>query len=187
MEPRKGTAPRDRKGSEREAPDPGEGKVVRGVRVRAARKDDLPALVGLLVRLKRLNGEFDPLLAVRPDAEEQALRVLSADLTNPNSLLLAAEGTGADEGKVVGVLRATIRERLFYVPEKEGVVLDIYLLPAHRRGGLGEYLVEEATRILKERGAGVITVEFPSLNEIATRFYAKRGFRPITSIHARSV
>ena len=112
MEPRKGTAPRDRKGSEREAPDPGEGKVVRGVRVRPARKDDLPALVGLLVRLKRLNGEFDPLLAVRPDAEEQALRVLSADLSNPNSLLLSAEATGADEGKVVGVLRATIRERL---------------------------------------------------------------------------
>jgi ribosomal protein S18 acetylase RimI-like enzyme len=33
----------------------------------------------------------------------------------------------------------------------------------------------------------VVTAEFPSNNEIAVRFYQKRGFRPITALHARSL
>src|SRR5579871_4232644 len=74
-----------------------------------------------------------------------------------------------------------------YAPEKEGVILDIYLLPLHRRRGVGEFMLKETWELLKARGAGVITAEFPTQNEIAARFYAKRGFRPITALHARQV
>jgi ribosomal protein S18 acetylase RimI-like enzyme len=162
-------------------------RQVQGVRTRLATAADVPSLATLLVRLKRLNAEFDPLLAVRPDAEEQAVRVLEADLKNPRSVVLTAESVEEGNPRIVGVVRATVRERPFYVPEMEGVILDIYLLPAHRRGGVGEFLLAEATRHLKEKGAGLVTAEFPSLNEIATRFYAKRGFRPITSLHARRI
>jgi ribosomal protein S18 acetylase RimI-like enzyme len=157
------------------------------IRLRPATEADVPALVPLLVRLKRLNEEFDPLLKVRPDAEAKAAEVLKADLENPRSVVLAAEGAGGEKGKVVGVVRATVRERLFYTPEQEGVILDIYLLPLYRRKGVGEFLLEETTRRLKERGAGIVTAEFPTQNEIASRFYRKRGFRPITALHARSV
>lgn len=157
------------------------------IHVRLAREKDLPALAPLLVRLKRLNEEFDPLLKVRDDAEAKAHEVLSADLKNPKAVILAAEGVGHDKDKVVGVVRAYVRERPFYVPEHEGVILDIYLLPLYRRRGVGEYLLKAATDHLKEKGAGLVTAEFPSQNEIATRFYAKRGFRPITALHARSL
>lgn len=157
------------------------------IHVRAATAADIPALVPLLVRLKRLNEEFDPLLKVRADAEAKAAQVLKADIANPHAVVLAAEGVGADKDKVVGVVRAQVRERLFYVPEQEGVILDIYLLPLYRRHGVGEFLLRETTTRLKEKGAGVVTAEFPTQNEIAVRFYAKRGFRPITSLHARSV
>ena len=103
------------------------------------------------------------------------------------ALVLAAEGTGPDKDKVIGVVRAAIRERPFYMPETEGVILDIYLLPLYRRHGAGHYLVEHTIAQLKERGAGIVTVEFPAQNEIASRFYAKCGFRPITAHHARIV
>lgn len=157
------------------------------IHVRAATPSDIPVLVPLLVRLKRLNEEFDPLLKVRADVEAKATQVLTADLANPNCVVLAAEGVGADKDKVIGVVRALVRERLFYAPEQEGVILDIYLLPLYRRHGVGEFLLRETTTRLKEKGAGVVTAEFPTQNEIAVRFYAKRGFRPITSLHARSV
>ena len=157
------------------------------IHVRLAKEKDVPALAPLLVRLKRLNEEFDPLLKVRDDAEERAREVLGADLKNPKAVLLAAEGVGHDKDKVVGVVRAFVRERAFYVPEQEGVILDIYLLPLYRRRGVGEFLLKTATDHLKEKGAGIVTAEFPSQNEIATRFYAKRGFRPITALHARSL
>lgn len=157
------------------------------IHVRAATTADIPALVPLLVRLKRLNEEFDPLLKVRADVEAKAGQVLTSDLGNPNCIVLAAEGVGPDKDRVVGVVRAQVRERLFYAPEQEGVILDIYLLPLYRRHGVGEFLLREITTRLKEKGAGVVTAEFPTQNEIAVRFYAKRGFRPITSLHARSV
>lgn len=157
------------------------------VHARLAREADLSALVPLIVRLKRLNEEFDPMLKVRADVEAQAQAVLRAEIKNPQSLVIAAEGTGADAGKVIGVVRAAIRERTFYMPETEGVILDIYLLPLYRRHGAGQYLVDHTIALLQERGAGIVTVEFPAQNEIASRFYAKCGFRPITAHHARLV
>jgi ribosomal protein S18 acetylase RimI-like enzyme len=99
--------------------------------------------------------------------------------------VLVAEGAGADRDKVVGFVRSIVRERPFYVPQQEGVIVDIYLLPLYRRRSAGEYLLSEASKALKAKGAGVVTAEFPAQNEIAVRFYAKRGFRPMTAIHAR--
>ena len=157
------------------------------IHLRAATADDIPALVPLLVRLKRLNEEFDPLLKVREDVAERAAEVLAADVANPKAVVLAAEGIGADRDKIVGVVRAQVRERRFYFPELEGVILDIYLLPLYRRRGVGEFLLKETTTRLKALGAAVVTAEFPSNNEIAVRFYQKRGFRPISALHARSL
>jgi ribosomal protein S18 acetylase RimI-like enzyme len=157
------------------------------IHLRPARAADVPALVPLLLRLKRLNEEFDPLLKVRDDAEAQATAVLTAQLGDSKAVILAAEGVGADKDKVVGFVRALVRERPFYTPEWEGVILDIYLLPLYRRRGVGEYLLRETSAALKAKGAGVVTAEFPAQNEIASRFYAKRGFRAIQLLHARSL
>lgn len=157
------------------------------IHLRPARSDDVPALVGLLLRLKRLNEEFDPLLKVRADAEARATALLTQDLADPKALVLAAEGIGADQDRVVGIVRAHLRERLFYTPENEGVILDIYLLPLYRRHGVGEYLLRETVQALKARGAGIVTAEFPAHNEIATKFYGKRGFRAVTLVHAKSL
>jgi ribosomal protein S18 acetylase RimI-like enzyme len=155
--------------------------------LRPATASDIPAVVPLLVRLKRLNEEFDPLLRVRPDVEARAAEVLKRDVASSEALVLAAEGQGADAGKIVGVVRALVRERPFYTPEREGVIVDIYLLPLYRRHGVGEYLLEETAARLKAKGAGIVTADFPVRNEIAVRFYAKRGFRAITALQARSV
>ncbi|MDE1819341.1 MAG: GNAT family N-acetyltransferase [Euryarchaeota archaeon] len=157
------------------------------ITVRPAQAEDVPALAGLLVRLKRLNEEFDPLLKVRMDAEAHATRVLETAVKDPKMLVLAGEGTGPDQGRVVGVVRAALRDRIFYTPEVEGVILDIYLLPAFRRKNVGEYLLAETVRILKEKGAGIVTAEFPAQNQIAARFYAKRGFRPLNATHAKII
>jgi len=155
------------------------------IHLRPAREADVPAIVPLLLRLKRLNEEFDPLLKVREDAEERARESVRAHLADPKAVVLVAEGTGAEREKVVGFVRALVRERPFYAPALEGVITDIYLLPLYRRRGVGEYLLSEVSSALKGKGAGLVTAEFPAQNEIAVRFYAKRGFRPVTSIHAR--
>ncbi|MGP8078185.1 MAG: N-acetyltransferase family protein [Thermoplasmata archaeon] len=169
-------------------PDPTAAKAPAApIHLRPAREADIPAIVPLLLRLKRLNEEFDPLLKVREDAEAQARQVLHQQIGDPKAVLLAAEGIGPDIGKVVGFVRAVVRERPFYAPEFEGVILDIYLLPLYRRRSVGEFLLREVSAALKAKGAGIVTAEFPAQNEIALRFYAKRGFRPVTAIHARTL
>ena len=155
--------------------------------LRPATIADIGALVPLLVRLKRLNEEFDPLLKVREDVSQRASEILATEIPDPKAVVLVAEGVGPERGKVVGVVRGRVRERLFYAPELEGVILDIYLLPVHRRHGVGEYLLQETIGRLKEKGAQIVTAEFPTQNEIASQFYAKRGFRPITGTHAKAL
>jgi ribosomal protein S18 acetylase RimI-like enzyme len=157
------------------------------IHLRPARSADLPVLVPLLLRLKRLNEEFDPLLRVRDGADAQAREVLETSLKDPKAIVLAAEGVGPDKDKVVGLVHAVLRDRLFYTPEVEGVIVDIYLLPLYRRHGVGEYLLREVSAQLKAKGAGIVIAEFPAQNEIASRFYAKRGFRAITERHAKSL
>ncbi|MDJ0270866.1 MAG: GNAT family N-acetyltransferase [Aigarchaeota archaeon] len=150
------------------------------VTFRKATLNDLDRLVDLLIRQKRLNEEFDPLLRLREDIAETGRKYLEEAIMSENSLVVVAEA----DGRVVGFLKADIKERLFYYPKTEGNIVELYLLPEYRRKGNGVKLLEYAVNILKER-AEIITAEFPSLNEIATRFYTNLNFRAIISTYAR--
>ncbi|MEM1946926.1 MAG: GNAT family N-acetyltransferase [Candidatus Caldarchaeum sp.] len=147
---------------------------------RKAEKRDIPSLVDLNIRLKRLNEEFDPLLRVRSDIADKSKQYFETAMSSPNSLVVVAE----DGGRVVGFIKADIRERTFYEPRMEGNIVEFYLLPEYRRKGVGANLLEYAVKLLKEK-AEIITAEFPSLNEIAVEFYTRQGYRGIVSIYAR--
>ena len=153
-----------------------------GLKIRHAAKEDLEAVSDLIVRVKKLNNEFDPLFAVVPDVKARADKYLAATVDAGDRLLLVAvEGT-----KVVGVLRAEMRERLFYEPHEEGHITDFYILPEYRRKALGQDMIQEASTELKKMGAQIIVGDVPSQNEIANRFYSKRGFRALTNILGKS-
>ncbi|MEM4280984.1 MAG: GNAT family N-acetyltransferase [Candidatus Caldarchaeum sp.] len=147
---------------------------------RKAEKRDIQSLVDLNIRLKRLNEEFDPLLRVRNDIAEKSREYFEQAMSSPNSLVVVAE----DGGRVVGFIKADIRERIFYEPPIEGNIVEFYLLPEYRRKGVGAKLLDYAVKQLKEK-ADIITAEFPSLNEIAVEFYSRHGYRGIVSIYAR--
>ncbi len=147
---------------------------------RKAEPRDIASLIDLNIRLKRLNEEFDPLLRVRGDIAEISRKYFENAINSSDSLVAVAE----DGGRVVGFIKADIRERLFYEPRIEGNIVEFYLLPEYRRKGIGARLLDYAVKLLKEK-AEIITAEFPSLNEIAVEFYTRRGFRGIVSIYAR--
>ncbi|MGB9728472.1 MAG: GNAT family N-acetyltransferase [Thermoprotei archaeon] len=150
---------------------------------REARENDVEAIVDLVVRLKRLNEEFDALLKVRSDIRERAKTYITNAIKDKNSLVLIAEY----DNKIIGVLKADIRERLFNDPAIEGYIIEFYIMPEYRKQGLGTELLQLAIEKLKQRGAQIIAAEFPSQNKIAVEFYAKQGFRPIVNIHAKQV
>ena len=152
------------------------------IQVRRALKGDAGPIADLVVRTKRLNNEFDPLFAVVEDARSKAEEYIVSTIGSPDKLLLVA----ADGSKIVGVLRAEMRERMFYDPHVEGLVTDFYILPEYRRKALGNQMIKQASAELKKMGAQIIVADVPSQNEIATRFYVKRGFRSLNQFFGKS-
>lgn len=152
------------------------------VKVRKAEEKDLENVVELVVRLKRLNSEFDPLLKVRDDIYVQVKNWVSGYLNNKGKLLLVAE---SDDGRIIGTLVSEVRERLFYEPRMEGVIMDFYIMPEFRRKGIGKMMMDEAIRLLREMGAHVISAEFPAQNQISVAFYRKYGFRPMMNVYVK--
>ena len=148
------------------------------MQIRRATRDDLGAVADLIVRTKRLNNEFDPLFAVVPDARTRAEKHVIGSIESPDKLLLVA----AEGSKVVGVLRAEMRERIFYEPHMEGFVTDFYILPEYRRKALGNEMIQKAANELKRMGAHIIVADVPAQNEIANKFYLKRGFRSLSNL-----
>jgi ribosomal protein S18 acetylase RimI-like enzyme len=151
------------------------------LQIRHANKGEVGQIADLIVRTKRLNNEFDPLFAVVTDAKTRSEKyVISTMGAKEKLLLVAAEGS-----KVVGVLRAEMRERVFYEPYREGFITDFYILPEHRRRALGNEMLQKASSELKKMGAQIIVADVPTQNEIANRFYTKRGFRSLTQIFGK--
>jgi ribosomal protein S18 acetylase RimI-like enzyme len=152
------------------------------VQIRHAKKEDAAAASDLIVRTKRLNNEFDPLFAVVPDAKARAERYVESTIGSPGHLMLVA----VDGRKVVGILRAEMRERVFYEPHNEGHITDFYILPEHRRKALGNEMILQASAELKKMGAEIIVADVPARNDIANKFYVKRGFRSLTNQFGKS-
>jgi len=159
-----------------------ESKAMQEVSIREVRKEELEQAANLIVRMKRLNNEFDPLFTVVDDAAERARTYLERSVESKGAVVLVA----LVGRKVVGVLRAEVKERLFYKPSNGGIITDFYILPEHRRKALGNDMLERASKTLRKLGAEVVTAEFPARNEIAVKFYSKRGFRALTNIFAES-
>ncbi len=150
---------------------------------REATKEDIPNLIDLVKRLKRLNEEFDPLFVVRNDVEEQAKKYLDKAIGNDDRFVLLCE----IDGKIVGLLKAQLKERMFYEPRKEGAIVEFYLMPSSRHKGLGAKMLEEAEKRLKDRGVQLITAEFPTHNKIAIEFYKSRNYHPILNIYGKKL
>jgi len=148
------------------------------LQIRRARKEDLAPVAELIIRTKRLNNEFDPLFAVVADVKAKAEKHVSGSIEVPDKLLLIAE----EGSKVVGVLRAEMRERLFYEPHVEGFITDFYILPEYRRKALGNEMIQKAAGELRKMGADIIVADVPAQNEIANKFYVKRGFRSLSNL-----
>ena len=153
------------------------------VTFREATLEDVDALASLVTRLKRLNEEFDPLLKAREDSVEVARKYLKEAIESGKSIILVAE----EAGKIFGILKSDLIERCFYEPKLEGRIIELYIMPEFRRKGIGRQFIEEAVKKLREKGAQLITAEFPSLNKIAVNFYEKLGFRPVINIYAKEL
>jgi len=154
--------------------------VTKDVVLRKARESDVPSLVELIIRLKRLNEEFDPLFKVSEGLKEEGTRYIKSAINSDRCLVVVAER----ESRVIGMVKVDIKERMFYEPREEGHIVDLYVLPEFRRLDVGKKLITHIINSLKGR-VGIITVEFPTLNRISVGFYTEMGFRSVLSYYVK--
>jgi GNAT superfamily N-acetyltransferase len=143
--------------------------------IRRVKEEDLDYLASMFSRMYSLNAEFDPMLQVPEDLEQRVKQSLLEDMKNPDSMIVVAE----DEGKVVGGARVKVQRRRFYVPERVAIIEEIYVMPAFRRMGVGNAILNYVSDELRKAGISSMTARFPAKNIIAVSFYRKRDFREI--------
>ncbi len=73
-----------------------------GVVIRTIRKEDVAQAAELLARLKKLNGEFDPLLKTVAAIEAAAKSSIDQEMSSDNSVILVA----IEKSKVVGLVKS---------------------------------------------------------------------------------
>ncbi|MCL4447713.1 MAG: GNAT family N-acetyltransferase [Thermoplasmatales archaeon] len=153
------------------------------IKIRDLKREDLKEATNLVMRLKKFNSEHDPLFNVSEELEKNVTEYLASAIKLETRDVLVADF----KKKIVGVIMGEILTRPFYNPSKELRVTEIYLLPEYRKGGLGKKLLDSLIEKEKGKSCNIITVEFPSENLLAHKFYTGLGMRSILSIYGKQL
>jgi len=103
----------------------------------------------------------------RSDTPEEMLKKIQRD---PDLFLLAVE-----EGRIVGTVIGGYDGR-------RGLIYHLAVDPHHRERGIGNLLMEEVERRLREKGCIKSYLLVTKENESAMRFYEKRGWQPMDTV-----
>ncbi len=152
--------------------------------VRKAKEGDIDQFMSMIMRMKKLNGEFDPLFRTR-EGDDTSIRDYYLKCINDHEHFITLVAVKKD--KIMGLVKAEIRERISYEPSRELRIVDLYIMPEFRRKNVGNMLLSGIYSEMKKLGISIITAEFPSLNLIALNFYEKIGYRQITSVYGKNI
>ena len=145
------------------------------VTVRAAEPRDLPAISELAGQLVRQHYGFDAQrFMLIPNAEAGYAHYFAGELSNPDTIILAAEL----EGAVVGYAYARMEARDWNaLLDACGALHDIFVSERVRRQGVARSLVEAVRERLRAKGAPRLVLHTASKNHAGREFFTALGFR----------
>lgn len=134
--------------------------------VRVARRNDVPALVGLMLD--------DTLGAQRESADDLTPYLDAWDemALDPNCEMLVLDLLG----QVVGTATLTYSRHLARRGMRRCTVEAVRVAAAHRGKGLGAVLMESCVDLARARGCGLIQLTTDKRRVDAHRFYQRLGF-----------
>jgi ribosomal protein S18 acetylase RimI-like enzyme len=142
--------------------------------VRAARPEDLPAIMSLFRELADFHRDwrvFPPRETLAADMESRYL----AAMEDPDALLVVVEDR---EGEVAGMALGQLHQPSAFSDEVAVELSSVVVRPARRRRGVGRALSEEVRRFAHRRGARYVTLKSFARNEEGTAFWERMGFAP---------
>ncbi|MGP6207654.1 GNAT family N-acetyltransferase [Cuniculiplasma sp. SKW3] len=150
--------------------------------LRKAEESDIDDFINLIMRMKRLNGEFDSIFKANDENIGQIKEYYLSCIKDKEKFVTIVAIAGE---KMAGLVKAEVRNRISYYPPLELRIVDLYIMPEFRRKKVGNLLINAIYDEMKKRKITIVTAEFPSLNMIALNFYKKIGYREITSVYGK--
>jgi diamine N-acetyltransferase len=151
--------------------------------IRAARGDDIPAIVALFGIVDDLHTAAVPWAfrgssAVPRSSAGNAGSAPSIEelIAGPRTAILVAVAADRVVGHLVVELMTIPSDRPPHVARSFAVIHDLIVAPEARRQGIGRELIAEAERWAKERGVSAVELTVWSFNEDALRLYEELGY-----------
>ncbi len=137
--------------------------------------EDYPAVLELHTKLDEYHVEMRPDYFVHRDVVYPKEAFLH-NLDYPDGMEM---GAFDDEGKLVGVVRATLWNKSGMREDIKTVCLDdIYVLPEYRRSGIATQLFDAVEAWSRARGAVRLELHTWDFNKGAMAMYTARGMTP---------
>lgn len=151
------------------------GELAMQLVIRSATADDIPNILSLWIEFIDFHAQRDPHYATVKSGPECMAEYVAKCLESDKHIVLVAE----QDGKPVSYLLAESAQRpAAFVCRDYGAIIDLAVAGPCRRCGIGEKMVAEAIRLMKERGVKRIEVSYALANEVSSAFWPKMGFKP---------
>jgi ribosomal protein S18 acetylase RimI-like enzyme len=121
--------------------------------------------------VKVFNGAFSTYDDLRSVTLEEARTLANAPSFNLDGLLL-----GEWDGQTAGMVQAHVDKHRM---EKKGFVMNLAVLPDHRRRGIARELLRSAISLLKEKGMKVASAWAQTDRLVCTHLYESFGFERV--------
>lgn len=146
--------------------------------VRQARRQDMGAIAKMWAALVAYHQELDPRLPpAAAGGSDRYARRLEERLHDPLTRILVAE----IDQQVVGYVLAMVVDLLgeMFVQESCGFVADIFVMPEHRKRGVGRALIDELMVWFANRDVRYYEWHVAARNEAAQAFWNALDGQPV--------
>src|SRR3954449_11612633 len=144
--------------------------------IRAARADDVPAVLPMVRKLCELHRAWDPAKYDFVEGIEEMYRGwLTARSTDLRAVFLVADRPG--HGPVAFLIGTVERDIPIYRPKEFGFIHDLWVEEDYRHEGVARQLVMRAVERFGEIGVSQVRLDTAAANEAARRLFERCGFR----------
>ena len=151
--------------------------------IRKAITDDLEIIQSFQKKLSEYESQFTDEFNSSWSSSSKGKKFFEKTIKGRNSFGLIAE----EDNKLIGYLVVTIRKSALRRRNKLALLDFLFVDDKYRDKGIGTMLLQEATRILKERKIPRFQLYVLKANVDAIDFYKKNGFTEFISIFEKDL
>lgn len=150
---------------------------IKKMKIRKAKIKDLKDIVELSYKSVIYHKKLNPYYDTSKDVKEVLTKSLKKNIYSSNSCIFIAE----ENNKIIGYLLVfkVDRPEMFKI-KRAGLIADVFIEDGYRRTGIGNKLIKECFKWLKEGRINFVEINVEVSNKQAINFWNKEGFKDVS-------